>query len=98
MFTTGDVVAELADLSDALLAKYSVTIDGLAIDPDGGADHPRFCELHGSVTYPQFQVGTPPFDEGGLFEIGADGLPVKQRDEVAPIVIAIPKVPMPAGG
>ncbi len=98
VFTTGDVVAELADLSDALVAKYPITIDGLAIDPDGGADHPRFCELHGTVTYPQFQVGTPPFDDGGLFEIGTDGLPVKQRDEVAPIVIAIPKVAMPVGG
>jgi hypothetical protein len=55
--------------------------------------------LRGEISYPQFQPGTPPFDKGGLFENGADGLPVKQRDETAPITISLPKgQPMPAGG
>ncbi len=30
--------------------------------------------------------------------LGTDGLPVKQRDEVAPIILLIPKTPMPAQG
>src|SRR5207302_770818 len=55
VFTTADVVEDLFDISTALLAKYSVTIDGLHVDPDDGAQHPRFCELVGTVTMPQFQ-------------------------------------------
>lgn len=98
VFTTGDVVAELADLSTALLAKYSVTLTDIAVDPDDGAAHDRYCELHAKVTFPQFQRGTPPFDTEGLFDFQADGLPAKQRDEAAPVVISIPKGEMPAAG
>jgi len=98
VFTTADVVQDLHDLSTALLEEYSVTIDNLAIDPDDGADHDRFCELIGTVSYPQFQRGTPPFNKEGLFEIGEDGLPVLQRYEEAPVVITIPKQEMPADG
>lgn len=98
VFTTGDVVADTQALSDKVLAKYAVTIDDLHIDPDDGLAHDRYCELIGTVDYPQFQRGTPPFNADGLFEIGDDGLPVKQRVEKAPITIVIPKQPMPAGG
>ncbi len=98
VFTTGDVVAELADLSTKLLAKHTVTIDDLHVDPDDGAAHPRYCELVGKVTYPQFQKGKPPFDSEGLFEYGDGGLPKKQRDEVAPLTITLPKGEMPANG
>ena len=98
VFTTGDVVAELAALGDAVRDAYDVTIDGLQVDPDDGADHPRFCELVGQVTFPQFQTGTPPFDSEGTFVFGDDGLPVEQRTEDAPIVITLPNEPMPAGG
>jgi hypothetical protein len=98
VFTTGDVVAELASLGNAILERYDVTIEKLALDADDGSSHERFCELHGEVSFPQFQRGTPPFNSEGLFEFGADGLPVEQRKEVAPIVITLPKGPMPAGG
>jgi hypothetical protein len=98
VFTTGDVVAELADLSDAVRDAHDVTIEGLEVDPDDGADHDRFCELHGTVSFPQFQRGDPPFDDDGWFEIGADGLPIEQRREVAPVVLALPNGEMPAGG
>ena len=98
VFTTGDVVADVADISTKLRDQYSITIRDLAVDPDDGATHDRFCELHGTVTYPQFQQGTPPFNTGGRFSSGSDGLPVKQRDEDAPIVITLPNAEMPAGG
>ncbi|HHH29490.1 MAG TPA: hypothetical protein ENK57_14245, partial [Polyangiaceae bacterium] len=98
VFTTGDVVQELADLGDLVRDAYDVTIEDLSVDPDDGADHPRFCELVGTVTFPQFQTGTPPFDEDGVFVIGDDGLPVEQRQEVAPITITFPNEEMPAGG
>ena len=98
IFTTGDAVAELAELGDAVRQAHTVSIESLAVDPDDGADHPRFCELKGTVTFPQFQRGQPPFDTEGLFEIGADGLPVVQRQEIAPVSINLPKQPMPPGG
>jgi hypothetical protein len=98
VFTTGDVVADLADLSTRLRDAYQVTVRDLAVDPDDGAAHERYCELHGFVTYPQFQSGTPPFNTGGRFTLGADGLPTKQRDEEAPVTITLPKGEMPAGG
>jgi len=98
VFTTGDVVADFAELSNKVIAKYSVDIKDLKVDPDDGASHDRYCELLGTVTYPQFQRGKPPFDKDGLFEMDADGLPKKQRDEDAPITITIPKGEMPAGG
>ena len=98
VFTTGDVVQESADLSDTLAKKYSITIQDLKVDPDDGAGHDRYCELVGKVTYPQFQKGTPPFDNDGSFDFSDGGLPAKQRDEDAPITITIPKGQMPAGG
>lgn len=98
VFTTGDVVEELAKLSTDLVAKYSVTLTDIAVDPDDGAAHDRYCELHAKVLYPQFQRGTPPFDTEGLFDFQADGLPLKQRDEEAPVVISLPKGEMPAAG
>lgn len=98
VFSTGDVVAELAELSAELLGRYRVTIDDLHLDSDDGAAHERFCELVGTATVPQFQTGTPPFATGGLFELGADGLPREQRRETVPVVVTIPRQPMPPEG
>ena len=99
VFTTGDVVAETSALSTAIVANpsYAAQISGLALDP-AHAKNDRVCVLTGTVKYPQFQQGTPPFNSGGLFVLGADGLPQKQRDENAPMAITLPKQPMPAGG
>lgn len=97
VFSTGDTVAETAELAKALADAYPVTIDNLQLDPDDG-DHPDYCELIGTIDFPQFQVGTPPFNTDGQFEIGGDGLPVMQRTEQSPIVILIPKTEMPAAG
>ncbi len=97
IYTTGDVVAGLADLSERMRTEYAVTINALAVDEDDG-DHERFCEILGTVEFPQFQVGTPPFLQNGTFAIGEDGLPEYQRDEQAGVVITLPKGEMPAGG
>ncbi len=97
VFTTGDPVQQLADMTEKLRAKYSVTITGLQVRaPDG--NQPANCELVGTVTQPQFQQGAPLFDTQGKFQIGADGLPAKQRDEVVPISLSIPQTTMPAAG
>jgi len=96
VFTTGDVVAEQFELSTKLVDKYDLSIDGLALEADAGA--PDVCILRGSIEYPQFQKGVPSFNTEGRFEMGADGLPVEQRKETAPIVIVLPKTEMPAAG
>ncbi len=96
VFTTGDVVKDTADLSSKVISKYQTTIANLSVPP--GGDQSRFCEVRGDISYPQFQEGTPPYDTDGLFQMGADGLPVKQRDEVVPIALTLPKGNMPAGG
>ena len=98
VFTTGDVVRELAAIGDRVLAAHDAPVGGLRVDPDDGATHERFCELHGTILLPQFQGGRPPFATDGLFRIGADGLPEKLREERVPVVINLPNQPMPAGG
>ncbi len=98
VFTTGDVVNDMASLSDQVLAKTSVTIDGLQVNPNDGT-HPGYCELTGTVSFPQYQQGMPPFDTEGLFDIGADGLPKVQRMETANVVLTIPQnQAIPAAG
>ena len=101
VFTTGDVVADMAALREAVAAAHPATLaQAPALDPDDGADHARFCELHGSLQLAQFQRGEPPFDTEGLFEFASpdDALPIKQRDAEVPFAITFPKAPMPAGG
>lgn len=96
VFTTGAVVEDMAALGDAVKAKYDVTIDGLAIDP--AEIYPELCLLRGTVTLPQFQEGTAPFDTQGFFAFDADGLPVEQTTVDAPVAVVIPRQPMPAAG
>ncbi len=99
VYSTGDVVAELAELSDAVRTQYTLSLDNIAVDPDDG-DHERFCELIGTVSFPQFQTGTPPFNGSGtgVFEYDASGGLVLQRMEEAGFVISLPKGEMPIGG
>lgn len=99
VYSTGDVVAELEALSDAVRAEYSITLDNIAVDSDDG-DHERFCELVGTVSFPQFQTGLPPFNGSGtgVFEIMDSGLPKLQRMEEAGFVLTLPKGEMPEGG
>ncbi len=100
VFTTGDVVNDLFQLSSKVLASNQVTIDGAKVDPMVLDTNPRFCELQATVTYPQYQVGydKPPYDTGGLFQLDASGAPMKQGDLTVPVTITLPKQEMPAGG
>lgn len=97
VFTTGDVVSDFAKLSDEVLERYDVTIENLELAPDG-ASNPRFYELQGTVTMPQFQKGTAPYNTEGLFEFAEDGSLIEQRTEEVPVVITIPKTPIPSEG
>ncbi|MBP0016376.1 MAG: hypothetical protein J7647_02325 [Cyanobacteria bacterium SBLK] len=104
VFTTGDPAGELKALSDGVRAQYDLSIDNLVLDPKDGTSHERFCELHATIEFPQFQQGTPPFDalislnSEGLFKINPNGILIEQRQETANVVITIPKTPMPANG
>ena len=103
VFTTGDEVAVTASLSTQLVAKYPATISGLTVTQtgsDAGSSYPRICELQGIIMLPQFQTGTPPFaTSGGTFQLGADGLPVKQSDLAVPMALSLPTTgAMPAKG
>ncbi len=97
VFTTGDAVSETAALADAISAETSVSLSGLQALP-GAPGSDRVCVLSATVRYPQYQAGVPPFDSAGLFASGADGLPLQQRAEDAPVVLTLPRAPMPAGG
>lgn len=95
VFTTGDVVADNADLARRVEAAYAPELTDIVLD---GATFPDVCHLRAKIVLPQFQRGTPPFATEGLFEIGPDGTPVKQRDEAVPVSITLPKSEMPQGG
>lgn len=98
VFTTADAVADLHAMSEGVRGAHAAVIADLAVDPDDGAAHDGYCELVGTVTFPQFQTGAPPFDSDGRFELGTDGLPLRQRDETVPLAITLPAGEMPAAG
>jgi len=98
VFTTADAVAEMYAISEGVREAYQPQILSLQPAPGRGLGWEGYCEFHGSLTLPQFQRGQPPFPSEGLFELDADGMPIAQRDETIPVVVTIPREPMPAAG
>ena len=96
VFTTADVVADLAATSDAVLTMHDVAITGLTLDSDG--NHAESCELVGTVAYPQFQRGSAPFNDNGLIEFDSNGAPIARGSLTAPVRISVPKGRMPEPG
>jgi len=98
VFTTGDIVADTAALTKTLSEAAPASLKDFALENIPSLQSAPFCHVTAKITLPQFQKGKPPFDSEGLFEFGADGLPVKQRDEDVSVSITIPKKEMPEGG
>jgi len=98
VFTTASHAADLFAMSEAIREDWQPRIEDLAVDADDGASHERFCELHGTLTVPDFQRGSAPFNTEGTFEFGDDGLPIAQGEETIPVVVTLPLQPMPADG
>jgi hypothetical protein len=100
VFTTGDVVGELAELSDRLLNRYDLSIDNLTLDLDTSGASSEYYTLRGTIDLPQFQTSDPPFDAfGGRFEFTDTGIIIEQGIEVdVPIILTLPKTRMPEGG
>ncbi len=105
VFTTGDVVADTAALGDRVVERFDVSFENLRVaQGDSTSTHPRYCELTATVTMPQFQRGTPPFDTDGLFDLDDRGVPRPQTYASAPnyarvpVVLTLPRRAMPAQG
>ncbi len=96
VFTTGDEIARTRKRTEALRTQFHPQITDLVLS--GGSTYDGFCVLHGSVTMPQFQIGTPPFDTGGTLMLDANDIPQRQVDMTIPVVITLPKAAMPATG
>ena len=95
-FTTADQVARTHARSEAIRSAYHVTIDNLALV--NGDTYNGFCRLDGTVTMPQFQTGTQPFDTGGTFMLDGNDVPQMQGTMTIPVVITLPKLAMPTSG
>lgn len=102
VFTTGDVVAEMSQLSDQALEDYSPDIRSLEYDSSHIISALDYCKFTAEIKLPQFQKGEPPYfffqEREGLFEFDSDGTLKRQRNQTIPLVITLPKRPMPAAG
>jgi hypothetical protein len=98
VFTTGDVVADTSAIGTKVLATTQSDMTGFTFEAATSTDATPFCHVRASITLPQFQKGEAPFNTEGLFDFGADGTPIKQRDELISVSLALPKSAMPAGG
>jgi hypothetical protein len=98
VFTVGDVVEELYEMSEAVRSDHVATIDALTVLPEDAGAYPRFCPLSASLTVPAFQRGAPPFNTEGLFELDGAGQLVRQGEVSIPLIVTLPKGPMPEGG
>ncbi len=60
----------------------------------------EYCAYEGEWQAPQHQNGTPPYtDPGeGVMQVDGGDIPVEQRTEAVPFVVAVPKQVMPAEG
>ncbi len=96
VFTTGDELGRVRTMTESLRAAQAVTIDNLALV--NGDTYEGFCRLDGTVTMPQYQQGTQPFDSMGTFALDSSGVPTMQSTMTIPISITLPKIAMPSGG
>lgn len=96
VFTTGDEVARVRERSEAIRASYHPLIENLTLV--NGSSYDGFCRLDGTITLPQFQRGTPPFDTDGRFVVDANDVPVRQTELAIPLTLTIPKTAMPVTG
>ncbi len=96
VFRTGDVTSQLVrwvEWAGALPAREPTS------EPSRIYDLGDYCAYEATWAAPQFQEGTPPFEEeGGRFVLDGDGLPVEQGTQTASFVVSVPKRAMPADG
>jgi hypothetical protein len=95
VFTTGDEVSLLRTRSEAIRVTHRATIANVTRDT---TSYPGFCSFSANVTFPQFQVGTPPFDTDGRFALYDGGTPIQQGQLTVPLRFVLPTTTMPPAG
>jgi len=102
VFTTGDVVAETAQLSEQVLHRYNPHVTNLKYAPDSRISDLDYCRFDAEIKLPQFQKGSPPFiffeKKAGLFEFDRSGTLKQNGNDTIPLVITLPKTVMPKTG
>lgn len=97
VWTTGDPTAQLFNAARQLAEGDVPTVE-LSGPVDIFAD---YCVFHGRIAVPGFQRGVLPYlapYQGGDIEWDATGVPVTQYVRHAPLVVTVPRRPMPADG
>ena len=96
VYTTDDPTRDLSAVEKAMLARPLPA----AVQPFKANEvFNDYCVFSSTIEMPDYQSGTPPFDESGgdwLFDAG--GKPEFQRNENAHIVVTVPRRTMPAAG
>lgn len=95
VWRTGDVTSLTYSLADWARNQPAPTPSG---DLTLVQEMPEYCAYQGTWQAPQFQVGEPPFGNGGGEMVIEDGVPVSQGDDNVPFIVAVPKGTMPAEG
>ena len=102
VFTTGDVVADMAELSKEVSQAYTPDIKALEHDPNHVISDVDYCKFTAQIKLPQFQKGFPPYFEygerEGLFVLDDHNNLEPQRYQTVPVVLTLPKTPMPPAG
>ncbi len=116
VFTTQDPERVTGRLREAVRAGPRPALADLALCGEGvvspcddgtearacGPEDPAFHEVHGRISLPVFQQGSPPYEEpedGGGIEVDAEGVPVAARTEEVCFAMTIPRsAEMPAEG
>ncbi|MCB9745697.1 MAG: hypothetical protein H6740_24195, partial [Alphaproteobacteria bacterium] len=113
VFTTGDPARRFWNVGFAVedaereLTPLELTLcDGEAVSPcdDGGeracgAPQAGFHELHGRITVPVFQEGTPPYDDGlGAWSWSSANTPFLQGGAEVCFALTVPEGEPPSGG
>lgn len=95
VFVTGDPSRELGEFYDDLVARPLPTL--APFEPREVFDD--YCVYASEVAMPVYQAGAAPYDaDGGGWARDAQGKPQVQREELARVVVTVPRRPMPAAG
>ncbi len=95
-FTTDDPTAQLKVVTTDILSRPPPVL-AAAWHADEIFDD--YCVYDSTIPMPDYQAGDPPYDfgtSGGEWQFDASGKPIVQRNEMAHIVVTIPRAPMPA--
>jgi hypothetical protein len=98
VFTTDAPTVQLDTVVADLKAHDAPAIDAPFAKDETFDD---YCVYSTTITMPDYQAGTPPFNaakDGGAWAFDASGKPVVQRNEKANLVVTVPRATIPDSG